>query len=56
MTVGPIENDDPSCPADIIFDRNQFKKVEDATQSLQVVAQEPGDLLDPSNWSCYSAE
>jgi hypothetical protein len=58
MTVGPTmtESDDPSCPADIIFDRNQFKKVKDATQSLQVVAQEPGDLLDPSNWSCYSAE
>jgi hypothetical protein len=55
LTVGPIENGDPSCPADIIFDKNQLLHVA-ATQSLQVVAQEPGDLLDPSNWSCYSAE
>jgi hypothetical protein len=56
MTAGPTEDEDNSCSVDTIFDWNLYLHVEDATKSLQVVAQERGELVDASNWSCYSFE
>lgn len=57
LTFGPrTPTGDPSCPADIVFDRNQFKWVENAALTLQLVMQEPGTLIDPSNWECNSSQ
>ena len=56
MTEGPLEPSDVACPADIVYDINKFQHVDFALQTTQLVNQDPGNLVDPSNWKCYSSE